>query len=50
MMVREFHVSCDECGTEVDGSEWWSSLARQAAKAEGFVVRNGKDLCPECAA
>lgn len=49
MMSRMFHVVCDGCGQDVDGDEWYSALAKQRAKEEGYVRRNGKDLCPKCA-
>lgn len=49
-MNRMFHVSCDKCYTQVDGDEWYASLAKQRAKEEGYVYRNKQWLCPDCAA
>jgi len=51
---REITVICDECGA--DGpTDWWVTLARQQARAEGWRVGlpggtlpGGRDLCPEC--
>jgi len=47
-MQRMFNVTCDvkDCFEMVDGSEWYASQAREAAKAEGWKRRKGKDICP----
>lgn len=57
MIVRTYDVFCDgrddigpcpqwatEASSGVSGTD-----ARMRAKAEGWVRRNGKDLCPDCA-
>jgi hypothetical protein len=48
-MVRMFHVACDICNTDVDGDEWYASLAIQLAKDEGYHIGAGnKAICEEC--
>ncbi len=47
-MVRMFHVACDVCYEQVDSDEWYSTLAEQRAREEGFVKRGSKWLCEEC--
>lgn len=47
MMERIERMVCDVCsatGPEVRDGE----SARQAADAEGRIVREGQDLCPRC--
>ena len=47
-MVRMFHIVCDICYEQVDGDEWFASLAEQRARDEGYVKRGNKWVCPGC--
>lgn len=47
-MRRMFHVSCDVCYDQVDGDEWYASVAAMRAREEGYVKRGNQWLCPEC--
>ena len=47
MIEKIERVVCDVCsssGPEVKNGE----SARQAAEAEGWILRDGRDLCPRC--
>ena len=52
-------VHCDGSdidGTRADGCYWWiaerdtAPEARRVAKANGWIRRDGRDLCPPCSA
>lgn len=52
MYLRMFMLHCDGDGCmEEAGPEHFSSILLEEARAEGWLIRQGKDalvLCPEC--
>jgi len=49
MLERMFTMICDECNIHATESFWYAAKAREEAKEEGWVRRQQRDLCPECA-
>lgn len=51
MIVKTVDVFCDICGTWVFGDlNCTHKRARKSAKADGWIYRNKKDICPDCQA
>lgn len=49
-MIRHLsYVACDCCGDPEEPSPDGAAGARRMARASGWVVKNGDDLCPFCA-
>lgn len=52
--IRMVYLDCDngDCmaSTSDEGTQWTAAEAREHAKTLGWVRRNNKDLCPDCAA
>ena len=52
-LVRMFHYDCDsrlagyEC-VDSQGDEWYASVAKSQALAEGWHIKGNKSICPEC--
>lgn len=47
-IARMSYVMCDDCGNPASCQDG-ATQAREAARSEGFVRRDGKDLCGTCA-
>jgi hypothetical protein len=45
---RLSYVACDECGNPAQPG-YGAKEARAIGRYEGFIRRDGRDLCPECA-
>lgn len=43
-------IACDECGYNANGDDRHCTASQIRATRSGWVYRNGKDYCPECAA
>jgi hypothetical protein len=48
MIARLSYVMCDSCGTAAPAADD-AEEARALARAEGFVRRDRRDLCRNCA-
>ena len=48
MIARMSYVVCDECERHTECAEGAES-AREVARSRGYVRRDGRDLCPQCA-
>ena len=44
----DYIVRCDLCERVYLGAQPTQSMARKAAQYMGWVVRDGRDLCPWC--
>lgn len=49
MIRRAAYVACDGCGNPAEIATDGAKMARQLALDQGFVRRDGRDLCGGCA-
>lgn len=49
MIAHLSYVMCDECGNPAEPVGEGAKAARERSRAEGFVRRDGRDLCRRCA-
>jgi hypothetical protein len=47
-IMKQIQVTCDECGSECDSTEYTVAQARMGAREDGWKRRNGRDICPNC--
>jgi len=47
-IMKQIQVTCDECDSECDSTEYTVARARKGARKDGWKRRNGRDICPNC--